>query len=229
MSDQAFPDYRLFGRRQDRPLKARQRRLMQDLLPKVAITKDEIDQAAYKARPIWLEIGFGGGEHLAWHAARNPDVLMIGAEPFINGVAKLLAAIDEQKLDNVRILHGDARDLLLHFPAGSVERLFVLHPDPWPKKKHHKRRIVSPLLLKEAARILRSDAEMRVASDIPDYIRWTLMHLQMHNKNSEDFYWSARRKTDWADAPEDWPQTRYEAKAIREGRVPTYLSFRRLP
>ncbi len=202
---------------------------MAESLPTVAITKDEINQASHEARPIWLEIGFGGGEHLAWHAARNLHVLLIGAEPFINGVAKLLTAIEEQKLNNVRILHGDVRDLLSYFPSGSVERLFVLHPDPWPKKKHHKRRIVSPLLLGEAARILSPEAEMRVASDIPDYIRWTLMQVQIHNRRSQDFGWSASCKADWTDAPDDWPQTRYEAKAIKEGRVPTYLSFRRLP
>ncbi|WP_306251877.1 tRNA (guanosine(46)-N7)-methyltransferase TrmB [Parvularcula sp. IMCC14364] len=229
MSDKAFPDYRLFGRRQDRPLKLRQQQLMETLLPRVAVTEAIIEDAAAVSRPVWLEIGFGGGEHLAWHAARNPDVLMIGAEPFINGVAKLLTQIDEQGLQNVRILHGDARDLLQKLPTGLLSRLFILHPDPWPKKKHYKRRIVSPLVLAEAARLLRPGSEMRIASDIPDYIRWSLMQVQAHNRKSQDFLWTALKKEDWTHPPSDWPQTRYEAKAIREGRLPTYLSFCRMP
>jgi len=132
---------------------------------------------------------------------------MIGAEPFLNGVAKLLSHIENSSIDNIRILHGDARALMEALPTNSLSRLFVLHPDPWPKKRHFKRRMISPWFFREAARILVPEAQLRIASDIPDYIRWTA--------------------NDWQQRPADWPQTRYEAKALREGRQPTYLIFRR--
>ena len=220
---------RLYGRRQDKGLKPRQARLMTELLPSVSTPNPEagrIDPLALfpGAREIWLEVGFGGGEHLAWQAAQNPDVGLIGAEPFVNGVAKLLAQIDDAGLENIRIRHGDARPLIEALDDASLARIFVLHPDPWPKKRHHKRRMVSPWFFAEAARLLRSGGELRIASDIPDYIRWTLMHAQ----SAPDFEWMAACADDWRSRPADWPQTRYEAKALREGRTPCYLSFRRL-
>ncbi|MCA8895514.1 MAG: tRNA (guanosine(46)-N7)-methyltransferase TrmB, partial [Amphiplicatus sp.] len=171
----------------------------------------------------WLEVGFGGGEHLAWQAAQNPRVGVIGAEPFINGVAKLLVHVDEQGLENVRIHFGDARPLMEALPDASLSRIFVLHPDPWPKKRHYKRRMISPWFFEESARLLKSGGELRVASDIEDYVRWTLMHAQ----NAKDFEWTAMRADDWRVRPDDWPQTRYEAKSLREGRTPAYLVFRR--
>ncbi len=225
MNHSEFPAYRLFGRRQDRPLKPRQQRLMDDLLPKIVVSESEIIDRQHQNLPTWLEIGFGGGEHLAWQAIQNPDVLCIGAEPFINGVAKLVSQVDDHNLKNVRALHGDCRPLLERLPNGVLDRMFILHPDPWPKKKHYKRRIVSPALLQDAARILKPGSELRIASDISDYIRWVLMHVQLHNRKSDDFFWTAKVATDWQCRPDDWPQTRYEAKAIREGRVPTYLTF----
>lgn len=218
----------LYGRRQDKPLKPRQVRLMETLLPQVAAP----DPAAGPVEPkglfpqadeIWLEVGFGGGEHLAWQAAHNPDIGMIGAEPFVNGVGKMLGLIDGQKLGNIRIYFGDARPLLEALPAASLTRLFVLHPDPWPKKRHHKRRMISPWFFAEAARLLKPGGELRVASDIRDYVRWTLMHAQ----NAPDFEWIAECADDWRRRPADWPQTRYEAKALKEGRAPAYLIFRR--
>ena len=139
------------------------------------------------------------------------------------GVAKLLSEIEDRGLENIRIHFGDARPLIEALPDASLSRLFVLHPDPWPKKRHHKRRMISPWFLAEAARLLRPGGELRVASDIPDYIRWTLMHAQ----HAPAFEWTAARAKDWRDRPADWPQTRYEAKAIREGRRPAYLIFRR--
>ena len=226
------------GRRKGRPLRPGRQVLIETLLPKITIPTDRPDPASKGLDPlslfeppvekVWLEVGFGGGEHLAALAERHPEIGFLGCEPYINGVAKLLSQIDDQKLKNVRILHGDARPFLEALPDASLDRLFVLHPDPWPKKKHHKRRIVSPGLLAEAARLLVPGAELRVASDIPDYIRWTLMQVQIHNSASRDFGWTATCRADWADRPEDWPQTRYEAKAIREGRIPTYLKFVRL-
>ena len=219
---------RLYGRRQDKPLKPRQARLMETLLPALSVpdpTAGPVDPAALfpQADEIWLEVGFGGGEHLGWQAAQNRHVGLIGAEPFVNGVGKLLGLVDEQGLQNVRIHFGDARPLLEALPPASLSRLFVLHPDPWPKKRHHKRRMISPWFFAEAARLLKSGGELRVASDIRDYVRWTLMHAQ----GAPDFEWTADCADDWKRRPGDWPQTRYEAKALKEGREPAYLVFRR--
>lgn len=223
------PSYipKIYGRQQDKALKPRQARLMASLLPDVAIAPEgepiNLKDAFPDKDEFWLEVGFGGGEHLAWQAAQNPNIGMIGAEPFINGVAKLLGHIDDQNLSNIRIRHGDARDLMEALPSSCLSRLFVLHPDPWPKKRHFKRRMISPWFFAEASRLLKPGSILRIASDIPDYIRWTLMHAQ----SAPAFEWLAEGKADWSIRPEDWPQTRYEAKAIREGRPPTYLSFRR--
>lgn len=217
---------RLYGRQQDKPLKARQQQLMETLLPRLAVPMDgPVDPKALfpQADEIHLEVGFGGGEHLAWQAANNPRAGFIGAEPFVNGVAKALVHVDDNKLGNVRIHFGDARPLLEALPAASLARLYVLHPDPWPKKRHFKRRMISPWFFAEAARLLKSGGTLRVASDIRDYIRWTLMHAQ----NAAEFEWTAERAADWKTRPEDWPQTRYEAKSRREGRTPAYLVFRR--
>ena len=220
---------RLYGRRQDKPLKARQARLMETLLPRIAMpdpADGPIDGKSIfsKAEEIWLEVGFGGGEHLAWQAAQNPNVGLIGAEPFVNGVGKLLGLAEAQQLENIRIHFGDARPLLEAIKDASLTRIFVLHPDPWPKTRHHKRRMISPWFFKEAARLLKPGGILRVASDIPDYVAWTLMHAQ----NAPGFAWTAQCADDWKKRPDDWPQTRYEAKALKEGRTPAYLIFRRI-
>ena len=225
MSDEKYIP-RLYGRRQDKPLKPRQQRLMETLLPRIAVPMPgPVDPAALfpQAEEIHLEVGFGGGEHLAWQAAHNPKAGFIGAEPFINGVAKLLVHADEQKLDNVRVHFGDARPLIEALPDASLARIYVLHPDPWPKKRHWKRRMISPWFFDEAARLIKPGGSLRVASDMRDYIAWTLMHAQ----SAPDFEWTAARAADWKTRPADWPQTRYEAKSIREGRTPAYLTFRR--
>ncbi len=219
---------RLYGRQQDKPLKPRQARLMESLLPRIAVpdpAAGPVDLKALfpQAEEYQLEVGFGGGEHLAWQAAHHPKTGFIGAEPFINGVGKLLSAVDDDGLDNVRIHFGDARPLIEALPDASLARIYVLHPDPWPKKRHHKRRMISPWFFTEAARLIRPGGALRVASDIRDYIRWTLMHA----RNAPDFEWTAERAADWRVRPDDWPQTRYEAKSIREGRTPCYLVFRR--
>jgi len=148
MSDQGYIP-KIYGRQQDKPLKPRQTRLMTELLPKVAVPLDQgttlnLKEVFPDKDQIWLEIGFGGGEHLAWQATQNPSIGMIGAEPFLNGVAKLLSHIENSSIDNIRILHGDARALMEALPTNSLSRLFVLHPDPWPKKRHFKRRMISP-------------------------------------------------------------------------------------
>ena len=224
-----------YGRAQSKPLRARQAGLMETLLPRLTVLPKDGPRAPEGGAPIdlaalfpgkksfELEIGFGGGEHIAWQASRMPDTGFIGAEPFINGVAQLLAKIDDQGLGNIRLHHGDGRPVIERLPDGGLSRVFVLHPDPWPKKRHFKRRMISPWFFQEAARLLKPGGILRVASDIPDYVRWTLMHA----RNAPDFEWMAERPADWRRRPEDWPQTRYEAKALREGRPPAYLVFRR--
>lgn len=216
----------VYGRRQGKPLRAGQQRLMETLLPRVAVpdpAAEPLDLAAlFPGRDEFhLEVGFGGGEHLAWQAAHRPQAGFIGAEPFVNGVARLLVHLDEEALDNVRVHFGDARPLIESLPSGSLQRLYVLHPDPWPKKRHFKRRMISPWFFAQSARLLAVGGELRVASDIPDYVRWTLMHA----RNAAGFDWAARRPADWLERPEDWPQTRYEAKSRAEGRAPAYLRF----
>jgi tRNA (guanine-N7-)-methyltransferase len=172
---------------------------------------------------MWLEIGFGGGEHLAARASENPDVGFIGCEPFVNGVAKLLAAIEKQQLSNVRIRAGDARELIQAAPAASLSRIYVLYPDPWPKRRQRKRRLIEEETIAQFARVLRPGAEVRFASDIDDYAGWTLRRFLGH----PDFAWDARRADDWRVPWAGWTPTRYEIKARAEGRPSAYLTFRR--
>jgi tRNA (guanine-N7-)-methyltransferase len=223
----------LFGRRRGRPLRPGQRLLKQALLPSLAVTLPACGpldpQALFSptptgaARPIWLEIGFGGGEHLAAQAARHPETGFIGVEVFDNGIAKLVAAIARQRLDNVRIFADDARLLIERLPPRSLARVFILFPDPWPKRRHWKRRIVAPALLDRLAAIMAEGAELRLATDDPDYLAWILQYLTGHL----DFQWLARRPADWRERPCDWPATRYEEKAIAAGRAPVFLRARR--
>ena len=178
--------------------------------------------ALFGGSEVWLEIGFGGGEHLVHQAARNPEIGLIGAEPYINGVAKLLGLLREATADNVRIHPGDVRDLFDVLPPASIGRAFLLYPDPWPKARHHRRRFVTPDHLMPLARVLAPGAIFRVATDIPDYVRQTLEGVPRHG-----FTWLAEGPADWRTPWDDWTRTRYEAKAVREGRVPHYLTFRR--
>lgn len=170
------------------------------------------------ARPLWLEIGFGGGEHLVHMAARYPEVGIIGAEPFINGVAMLLGKIRAAGVTNLAVHPGDVRDLMEVLPAGSVAKAFLNYPDPWPKRRHHRRRFVTPEHLLPLARALRPGAELRVATDIPDYVRQTLEEVP-----AAGFALVSEGGVPW----DDWLSTRYEQKALREGRAPHYVTFRR--
>ncbi len=227
MTDKAYIP-QIYGRAQSRPLRAGQQRLLEEFLPEVAAPDPEngpinLVDIFPQAEDFALEVGFGGGEHLAWQASRHPLTGHIGAEPFINGVVKLLTHIQRDGLENIRVHHGDARPLIEALPAARFSRIYVLHPDPWPKKRHFKRRMISPWFFTEASRLLRDGGILRIASDIPDYVRWTLMHA----RGAADFEWTAERADDWRVRPDDWPQTRYEAKAIKEGRLPAYLQFRR--
>lgn len=174
-------------------------------------------------RDVWLEVGFGGGEHMVHQASRNPQVGFIGCEPYINGVAMLLGKIREAGCDNVRVHPGDARDMFDVLPEQSISRAFLLYPDPWPKKRHHRRRFVTPEHLQPLARVLKPGAIFRVATDIPDYVRQTLEEAP-----KAGFEWLAEGPQDWRQPWGDWISTRYEQKALREGRVPHYLTFRRV-
>lgn len=226
------PDFgdKFFGRRAGQSLRHNHARLVADLLPALRlgnepeILRNPVSLFGKPVREVWLEIGFGGGEHLAWQAAHNPDVGLIGAEPFINGVAKLLAQVEERQLDNIRILDDDIRPRLPQIGEATVARAFLLFPDPWPKARHHKRRFVNQSNLAQLHRILKPGAEFRVASDIDDYLRWTLREVYQHG----GFQWQAETPDDWRQRPADWPQTRYEAKAVREGRTSAYLTFKRI-
>lgn len=174
-------------------------------------------------RDVWLEIGFGGGEHMVHQAAQNPQVGIIGCEPFINGVAMLLGKIRAAEAQNVAVYPGDARNMFDVLPAESVSRAFLLYPDPWPKKRHHRRRFVTQEHLTPLCNVLKKGAIFRVATDIPDYVRQTLEEVPRAG-----FEWLAERPEDWRDPWGDWISTRYEQKALREGRVPHYLTFRKL-
>lgn len=217
----------LYGRRRGRRLRTGQRARVEELLPQLEIDIESFDpgQLFGDGRPLWLEIGFGGGEHLAWQAAAHPDVGVIGCEPFMNGVVKLLGLIDADRLENVRLFRDDARLLVERLPPQSLDRAFILFPDPWPKARHHKRRIVSEPVLSRLADALVDGAELRIATDDPGYLEWILMHM----RRQADFEWQARRPEDWRERPDDWPQTRYEAKAVAAGRRCAFLTYRRRP
>jgi len=212
-----------YGRRKGHRLREQQSRLMEETLPRLRIGADVVNDAgALFARPVaqvWLEIGFGGGEHLLHQMQLNPDVGFIGCEPFINGMAKLLAG--EPDLQRLALHDADATELLPRLPAASLDRAFILYPDPWPKRRQRKRRIVSPETVSNLARALKPGAVFRFATDIDDYAAWTLARVMA----SGQFDWTAERADDWRQPWADWPGTRYEQKAFREGRTPSYLTF----
>ena len=190
---------------------------MEELLPQFRF---DAAAALDPSRRRWLEIGFGGGEHLAHQAALNPHVEMIGAEAFINGVAKLLSLIDASALKNIRIHFGDARDALTALPDACLDRIYLLYPDPWPKARHNKRRLVNQSTLAEFHRLLKPDGVFIFASDIDDYVAWTLAEIAAFARFAEH--------GERTEPPENWIETRYEAKARREGRGSAYLKFRPL-
>lgn len=222
-----------YGRRHGKTLRPAQRDYLDEDL--AALSPGPVDwdanprrlpldpDALFPGRDLWLEIGFGGGEHLVHQAGRNPQVGLIGCEPFINGVAMLLGKIRAAGLDNIRIHPGDVRDLFDVLPEGSVAKAFLLYPDPWPKARHHRRRFVTPEYLEPLGRVMAPGAELRVATDIASYVRQVLEQMPRHG-----FAWQAERAEDWRRPWADWQPTRYERKALREGRVPHYLTFRRL-
>lgn len=226
----------VYGRRRGKPLRAHQAGLVEDFLPEISIDlpegEDETVNPAslFEAvlREIWLEIGFGGGEHLIEQAKNRGDVGIIGCEPFLNGVAKLVAEIDGLGLTNIRVHPDDARPLLEKLQPASLTRIFILYPDPWPKSRHNKRRFINQTTLGTLAAALKPGGELRFASDIPDYIAWTLSHIRQFNAaGGPRLLWDATTPADWRTPYEGWQSTRYEQKALREGRTPAYLTFHR--
>jgi tRNA (guanine-N7-)-methyltransferase len=218
---------RLYGRSSGHKLRQGQRELVDSLLPQIAVPEEsEIDSHRLFGddRPLHLEIGFGSGEHLAYRADLLPDHGFIGCEPFLNGVATALGHIRDQHLANVRIWRGDALDVLRRLPDGALAMAYLLHPDPWPKARHAKRRMVNDGPLTLIAAKLKAGGELRVATDDPTYLNWTLMVMQRHRQR---FEWLAERPTDFLDPPGGWIETRYGAKSRREGRRPYYLRYRR--
>jgi tRNA (guanine-N7-)-methyltransferase len=227
----------LHGRRRGRRLRPAQCRLIDSLLPELALELPPegrtLDPADLFARPfpeLWLEIGFGAGEHLAWQALRQAasegPAGFIGAEFFINGIAKLLRQIEGTAArERIRIYQGDARALMAALPEGSLDRVFILFPDPWPKARHHKRRLVRRSSLERLSALLKDSGELRLATDDRQYLDWMLEHLG----RDEAFELVARGQGDWRRRPSDWPPTRYEEKALADGREPFYLRFRRRP
>jgi tRNA (guanine-N7-)-methyltransferase len=223
-------DLRSYGRRRARAPSARQQALWREVLPRVSVPADAqalADLPAMFTSPVsdvWLEIGFGGGEHLVWQAKAHTHVGLVGCEPFEDGVIKLLGAIEREGLANIRVCPDDARPLLRLLPSASLGRVFILFPDPWPKKRHHKRRIVSPATLAEIARILRPGGELRIATDVAAYAA-AILQVAMHNRQLR---WTAQGPEDWRSRGPDWPETRYEAKAASAGRRCYFFRFQRL-
>jgi tRNA (guanine-N7-)-methyltransferase len=235
-----FPERRHFGRRKGPALSAHQTRLLETLLPRLRIKpqpgRDPRSYFTETVSDVWLEVGFGGGEHLLWQAEANPNIGIIGAEPYVSGVAKLLSKLAAGGspaealakagggLPNIRLYTEDASDIIEALPDSCLGRVFVLFPDPWPKTRHHKRRFIQTAMLDRLARVMKQGAELRFATDDNSYLVWTLERLMAHPA----FEWLAQAAPDWRARPPDWPETRYEAKAIRAGSTCTYLRFVRI-
>lgn len=219
-----------FGRRKGKPLRELQVERMTHLLPELRVDPDGpapenlADLFQTQVERLRLEIGFGGGEHLVHRAGENPQTGFIGVEPFVNSMAKLLAEVEAKELRNIRVYDDDATQLLDWLPAASLDQIDLLYPDPWPKKKHWKRRFVSQVNLDRFHRVLKPGGLFCFASDIDTYVNWTLIHCRDHG----GFVWTARNRADWITPFAGWPGTRYEAKAKREGRSSAYLTFRKI-
>ena len=222
MEDNQHPLMRSYGRIKSRPIKPRQAALVDELLPSLRPPEGPFDPRTLMdgAREAWLEIGFGGGEHMASQAARAPDVLIVGCEPFLNGVASAVRHVAEQELKNVRIHDGDARELAARLPDASLDRVFILFPDPWPKARHHKRRIVQPEMVVELARVLKPGGRLRFATDVAGYADWALERILA----SPEFDWPAQKADDWRVAPADHITTRYEEKRLGDCE-PVFFDF----
>ena len=214
-----------YGRRRGRAFRRHKSGVIESLLPKLLITRDGGENSpealANSGQPLWLEIGFGGGEHLAAQAERHQHVLFIGCEPYRDGVANLVAEVEERGLDNVRVWDEDARFILEALPDTCISRVFILFPDPWPKIRHQKRRIISQETLSMLAQVMKPGAELLLATDHEDYAIWMLEHVLAHG----GFEWTAREQSDWLNPPEGWVRTRYQEKAEAQGRKAVFFRF----
>ena len=219
-----------FGRRKGHKLRIHQADLIDNLLPHLALDIGApaparlADLFEGHIEDVRLEIGFGGGEHLIAEAQAFPNIGFIGCEPYVNGMAKILAQIEAHDIGNIRLFAGDAMELLAWAPPRSLARIDLIHPDPWPKRRHWKRRFVQDATVAAMARVLKPDGEFRFVSDIADYCAWTLAHVS----RSRDFVWTAERASDWRLPWADYTMTRYGRKAEREGRHAAYLRFRKI-
>ena len=219
-----------FGRRKGHKLRSHQADLIDNLLPHLSldigasISSDLTMLFDPPVEAVRLEIGFGGGEHLIAEAQAFPKTGFIGCEPYVNGMAKILTQIESHNIRNIRLFAGDAAELLAWAPPHSLDRIDLIHPDPWPKRRHWKRRFVQDATVAAMARVLRPLSEFRFVCDIDDYVAWTLAHLA----RSPDFVWTAEQASDWSLPWPDYTMTRYGRKAMREGRRAAYLRFRRI-
>lgn len=215
---------RTYGRTKSRPLSAQRADLMDTVLPSLELPREAFDPRALKpdATEVWLEIGFGGGEHLAAQATARPDVLLMGVEPFLNGLASGVRHVHEHGLANVRLSQCDARELVARAPDAALDRVFILFPDPWPKSRHHKRRLLQPAFLAQLARVMRPGGLLRVATDWRAYAAWALERILAGG----EFAWTAEGPGDWRSPPPGHATTRYEAKRLGDTR-PIFLEFRR--
>ncbi len=217
----------LYGRSRGKPLRPGQQRLLTEVLPQVEFAPEALASPAlfpFDPREVWLEIGFGSGEHLIERARAGPQVGLIGCEPFLNGVVAALSGIERENLVNVRLRRGDAQAVVEAAPHAFFSRVFIHYPDPWPKRRHHKRRVISHPMVEALARVVKPGGELRFVTDIDDYAGWTLRRFIA----SPHFRWTASSAADWRTPWPDWGQTRYEAKARRAGRASVYLTFVRL-
>lgn len=208
-----------YGRRQGRKLRAGKRALVDELLPELVM--GDAGEALAEYPEWWLEIGFGGGEHLAHQAANHSAIGMIGCEPYLNGVGDLLRRISAGNIENIRLFKGDARLLMAQLPPASLTKAFILFPDPWPKSRHHKRRLITTAFLEELAVLMKPGAELLIATDHEDYLTWILSHALA----CKSWQWQALSAADWQNPPAEWVETKYQKKALCEGRQPHFLRF----
>ena len=221
------PAHAIYGRSRGKALRAGQKRLLAEALPLFSIALEGLAEGrafARTPREMWLEIGFGAGEHLVEQAKANPDIGVVGCEPFLNGFVAALGGLRREDLSNVRLRRGDVGAVIEAAPDECFSRVFVLYPDPWPKRRHHKRRLIAQGVIDALARVMRQGAELRFATDIDDYAGWTLARFF----DSPHFGWAATRAHDWRLPWPEWRPTRYEVKARSEGRGSVYLTFVRL-
>jgi tRNA (guanine-N7-)-methyltransferase len=225
--DGSAPARALYGRSRGKGLRAGQKRLLAEALPQFSIALDGMAEGrafGRTPREVWLEIGFGAGEHLIDQAKANLDIGVVGCEPFLNGLVAALAGLRREGLSNVRLRRGDAQEVIEAAPDAFFSRVFVLYPDPWPKRRHHKRRLIAQGVIDALARVMRQGAELRFATDIDDYAGWALARFL----DSPHFGWAATQAHDWRQPWPEWRPTRYEVKAHSEGRASVYLTFVRL-